>query len=233
MSTRFFAEQPITTDRFLLIGEQAHHVTNVMRLGVGDRLVLFDGTGAEFQAKLVAIHKRQIDLEIVSKDLVSREISTKVMVAVALPKGDRQKFMVEKLVELGCAELIPLKTSRSVADANAKVVQRLGRQIIEASKQCGRNVLMEVARQHSIEELLVRYDNTSAGRVLADPTVENKICDWDIPSEVVIAIGPEGGFSDDEQELFVTRGWDRLRLGPTVLRIETAAIAAMAMLGLR
>ena len=144
MSQRFFLDSNPGSDRLAagdaitLEGDQAHHAINVMRFNAGDQIVLFDGTGIEYVATVEEVQKKSISLAIIESVENSRSLKTSITIAVALPKGDRQKFLVEKLVELGVQTLIPLKTKRAVAVPNPKVIARLSKQVVEASKQCGR-----------------------------------------------------------------------------------------------
>ena len=124
--------------------EEAHHAGSVLRLQVGDSLVLFDGAGREAQARVCSASKKTVEVEIESVAEVNRESKRKLTIAIALPKGDRQKWLIEKCVELGVAQILPLDVERSVAKAEKQVVQRLERQVIEASKQCRRNTLMKI-----------------------------------------------------------------------------------------
>lgn len=225
MSERFFSEQPILTPRIILAGDEFRHLSSVMRAQLGDELTLFDGSGAEFAARIVRLGKRDAELEIVQRREVRRELPSKLTLAVALPKGDRQKWLVEKLTELGVTRLVPLITERGVAEPTPAAIERLRRGVIEASKQCGRNVLMEIGPPRQVSEWFA--DGTlPANRVLADPSGSGPIpAD---PGDAVVAIGPEGGFSASELDAARRAGWHFVSLGPRILRVETAAIALAA-----
>ena len=232
MSRRFFAPDAVPCDQFLLSGDQAHHITNVMRFQPGEQIVLFDGKGNEFPARILETNKKHVRLDVGQPVTDAPNGDIKLSVAVSLPKGDRQKFMVEKLVELGATRLIPLKTSRSVAAAGPKVVARIKAQIIEASKQCGRNLLMQVEPEHSLDELnalVAQLPNVNC--LIATPGATAILANLEFsPSdEIVIAIGPEGGFSNDEQDAAASNGWREVSLGSNILRIETAAIASTVL----
>ena len=149
MSDRFFSAAPITGDDAVLSGPEAHHLAHVMRAQVGEIVTLFDDSGQEFSARVRTIGKRDIELEVVERRDVNRESPVRLTLAVALPKGDRQRWLVEKAVELGVAELVPLETQRGVAQPSDAALERLRRSVIEASKQCGRNRLMEIGSAQS------------------------------------------------------------------------------------
>lgn len=237
MSYRFFTQSTPNNGKIMLEGEQARHAIQVMRFNAGDQIVLFDGTGTEYDALIDQIEKKRLWLTIKSQRVVPRGIKASITLAVALPKGDRQKVLVEKLVELGVERLIPLKSNRSVAVANEKVVQRLQKQVVEASKQCGRNRLMKIESESTLANLSGMLE-THALKLIADPYQGQTILDVssrcleEMPVEVVVAIGPEGGFDDEENTLSQELGFQPVRLGPSILRVETAAIAIAAILGI-
>ena len=162
MSERFFVEQPISGSTAELVDTEAQHLAKVMRAAVGDEVVLFDGSGAEFAAKVARIAKSAVTLEVVERREINREPRVELTLAVALPKGERQKWLVEKLTELGAARLVPLITERGVAQPVDAAVARLSRAVIEASKQCGRNRLMEIAPPREALESSLALRATSA-----------------------------------------------------------------------
>ncbi len=232
MSRRFFAPDAVPSRDFLMTGDQAHHLANVMRFQPGEQIVLFDGKGHEFPATILETSKKQVRLKVGPANATESVPNIKLSVAVSLPKGDRQKFLVEKLVELGAARLIPLKTDRSVAAASPKVVARIKSQIVEASKQCGRNLLMHVESEQTFAELNKLVAQSPRVQLLiATPGADAILANLDPGpvEEIVIAIGPEGGFTPEEQSMAIASGWSEVSLGANILRIETAAIAATVL----
>ena len=145
-----------------------------------------------------------------------------------LPKGDRQKWLVEKATELGVARLVPLVTERAVAQPSENALERLRRAVIEASKQCGRNRLMEIALPKSWDEFLTA-NNQVAYRLVAHPSAEEPLSSY-LQASIVAAIGAEGGFTDEEIARAESQGWKSIGLGPRTLRVETAAVALAARL---
>lgn len=233
MSFRFWLESAIVDQMTDLQGDQAHHATQVMRLKVGDRLELFDGTGNQYQAEITETKKKCVQVRVLSTLVTEKRLNHSITVATAIPKGDRQRFLVEKLVELGVDRLIPLKTNRSVALANASTIDRFRKWTIEACKQCQRNHLMEVSQQQTPSRLIAASENSDTViQLLATPKSPQLLSavELDKPAEVVVAIGPEGGFDSAETEAFQAAGWLPVSLSPFVLRIETAAIAASVLL---
>lgn len=232
MSERFFVEMPIAGDRAELAGTEAHHLSRVMRAGVGDRVLLFDGSGSEFIARIELLKKDRVELAIVERQAVDRELARSVTLAVALPKGERQKWLLEKLVELGAARLVPLITERGVAQPVEQALARLSRTVIEASKQCGRNRLLAIAAPLTAAEYFASAPAADI-RLLAHPTgqtLRGSIASASSPTSAPnaplhFAVGPEGGFTDVEVSVAQAHGWQPISLGTRILRIETAAIA--------
>ena len=229
MSERFFLDQPVNDAKATLVGDQAHHLARVMRAKAGDEVLLFDGQGNEYKATIDEVSKKNVTLTIDSAAQIPNPNLPEIIVACALPKGDRQKFLVEKLVELGANRLIPLDSARSVAEANEKVFNRITKQIIEASKQCRRNWLMEISPALSVDQLINEFGRFTGSRLLADPYVssDSDVLFRDEPA--VIAVGPEGGFTREESQLLCDNNWQTVCFSPNVLRIETAATAAVAI----
>jgi 16S rRNA (uracil1498-N3)-methyltransferase len=242
MSDRFFSDTPIAGDHATLDGPEAHHLLHVMRAAAGDRVTLFDNSGAEFDAQIEKLGRASVELNIVERREIDRELPFTLEVGVALPKGDRQKWLVEKLTELGVATLVPLATTRGVAQPTDSALERLHRAAIEAAKQCGRNRLMQIKTPQSWNDWLSQPPPPIAGgprppnchRLLAHP---NGIPLADLPISALhptqLAIGPEGGFTDAEIAAAADAGWQTVSLGPRILRVETAAIALAATIILR
>lgn len=237
MADRYFVEHRIETERIVLGPPEGHHLARVMRAQPGDAVTLFDGSGAEFDATIVRIVRDQVELTVGERREVDRELRMRLLLAVALPKGDRQKWLVEKAVEQGVASLVPLRTERGVAQPADSALARLRRAVIEASKQCGRNRLMEIAEPEKWSEFAAR-DSRETLRLIAQPGATQSIsaaCRTDGSSqaarqrEICIAVGPEGGFSDQEFNLALAHGWQGVSLGRRILRVETACLVLAAV----
>lgn len=229
MSERFFVAPPVAGERVELTGDEARHLANVMRAKAGDDVMLFDGSGAEFDARVTSIGPRAVGLTILQRREASRELPFELTLAVALPKGERQKWLVEKATELGVTRFVPLISRRGVAQPTAATIERLRRTVIEASKQCGRNRLMEIAAPTSAEELFAAA-GTDFMRFVANPGGEAWPAGLVAGANVIAAIGPEGGFASDELQTARQSGWKLVSLGPRILRVETAALALAAWL---
>lgn len=225
MSDRFFVTTPPVAGRAVLVGDEAKHLARVLRAKVGDSVMLFDGRGTAWSARVVTIGRNEVDLETEAPLATPVHRGPLVTLAVALPKGERQKWLVEKLTELGAGKLVPLVTDRGVAEPTPSAIERLERGVIEACKQCGRNTLMEIDEPMTVAEVVAARPVGAVGFV-ADPRgslLDASACDS--APEVIGLVGPEGGFSESELACADTAGWRRVVLGPHVLRVETAAIA--------
>ena len=234
MTNRYFSECPIMGGNVVLTGQEAHHLVGVMRVRPGDRVEVFDGSGAEFSAEVERAERDQVALRVLERKPIDRELPLELVIGVCLPKGDRQRWLVEKAVELGVRRIVPLVTARSVAKPGPQATARLHRGVIEASKQCGRNRLMEIApampwpewvdATRTVPCRLLAHPGSGTGRKPGTPLSGSTA-----PQAVAMAIGPEGGFTDDEVRLAVEAGWQPIDLGPRILRIETAAIMLAAL----
>jgi 16S rRNA (uracil1498-N3)-methyltransferase len=229
MSERFLLESPPHEGHATLTGDEARHLARVLRAKVGDEIRVFDGGGREWPAQVAAIDRDRVALTVGEPLPAGPGPARPLTIAVALPKGDRQKWLVEKLTELGAERLVPLVTARGVAEATASAQARLARGVIEACKQCGRNTLMEIGAPSTLEALARRHPD--ALRLIAHPGGRPlDDCIRTKAGEIVATIGPEGGFTPDEIETADRLGFERVSLGPHILRIETAAIAIAATL---
>lgn len=231
MSERFFLSSPPLSGRAVLEGDEARHLARVLRCKVGDAVDLFDGSGAAWPARVAAIARDQVTLDVGAPTHDPPWQAPPVTLAVALPKGERQKWLVEKLTELGVARLVPLVTLRGVAEATPAALDRLRRGVIEACKQCGRNTLLEVGDPRSLAEVL--RERPAGGRIIvADPGGGPFAADTVAADHggVIGLVGPEGGFAAEELAACDAAGVPRVGLGPHILRVETAAIALAARL---
>jgi 16S rRNA (uracil1498-N3)-methyltransferase len=228
MGDRFHTNSPLAPGVVVLRGPEAHHLGTVCRARPGDELRLFNGDGHEYPARVVEVGRRDVAVEVLAVETPARELPFTLRVAAPLPKGDRAQFLVEKLTELGVAELTLLSARRGVVAPREAKVERLARYVIEASKQCGRNVLMRVAGPVAWEAFI--RDETAPMRLVAHPG------GGPLPARggggVTVAVGPEGGLTEEEVALAAGAGWRTVGLGPTVLRVETAAVALAARLAL-
>jgi 16S rRNA (uracil1498-N3)-methyltransferase len=238
MTQRYFVESRIAGSRAALVAAEAHHLAHVMRAKPGDQVVLFDGTGGEYLAEVERIDRSTVELAVLSHHAIEREIGTQLVVAAPLPKGDRQRWLIEKLVEIGVHSFVPIVTARAVAQPSEGALDRLRRAVIEASKQCGRNRLMQIHPPREWHDF-IREEAADKGRLVAQPGAQRSLDDVlrDIAQRrptggVAMAVGPEGGLTEDEVQLATASGWCAVDLGPRILRLETAAIVLAVAAGM-
>lgn len=227
MSERFYVNLPLTVGPFFLDGAEVHHLAAVCRLRPGAEVRLFNGDGHEYRARITHVQRREITLEILAVDQPARELPFTIEIAAPLPKGDRSQFLIEKLTELGVTQFVPLTCHYSNTHPRESKRDKLERYVIEASKQCGRNVLMKIDDLTTWENYVVR-GSPEEMRILAHPGQQERKRLEERPSAIRIAIGPEGGFTDEEVARAIQSGWRTVDLGPRILRVETAAIVLAA-----
>ena len=223
-----------------LTGEDLKHLGQVLRLGAGDKIRVFDGSGMEYEAKLVSITRERATAEIEDSFRPGTEPGVRVTLFQGLPKGEKMDLIVQKTVELGVYRIIPVITQRSVVQLGskdrAKKAQRWSKIAKEASKQCGRAYVPQVLAPLDFNEafsllggygsVLLLYENEQKKclkEVLKCYTI-NKI------SDIALFVGPEGGFSEREVEKFLSLGYDVAGLGKRILRTETAAISVLSII---
>ena len=229
MADRFFCSERPVGGLLTIAGDEAHHLTRVRRVGVGEVVIVFDGRGGGWRAQVHEIARDRVTLGVVEPVAPGPTLPCELTLATAMPKGDRAEWLVEKATELGVARLVPLLTARTIVDPRAGKLDRLRRRVVEATKQCGRDRLMEIGEPVQWADF-ARYALPSVGLV-AHPGGVSAL-NWpragaDRP--ITLAIGPEGGFTDEEIEMSRSADWRPVSLGPTLLRIETAGLAGAAL----
>jgi 16S rRNA (uracil1498-N3)-methyltransferase len=219
--------------RVTLAGSAASHVTRVLRLRAGDALTLFNGRGDEYAGSIDATQTGSLTVAVGERRAVERESPLTLTLAQGVSRGDRMDLVVQKATELGVSCIAPLLTERSVVrldpqQAARKVAHWRGI-AIAACEQSGRNRLPQVTTPLALPQFV---SGANAGaRLLLSPGAALRLDDIQSPvTAVTVLIGPEGGLSESEEQLARAAGFMPVRLGPRVLRTETAAIAALALL---
>jgi 16S rRNA (uracil1498-N3)-methyltransferase len=203
---------------------QANYLGNVLRLGAGAELLVFDGISGEWLARIAEAGKKRMALTVERK---TRELEAvpDVWLAFAPVKRAQTDWLVEKASELGAARLIPVMTRRTVAERVK--LERLEAIAIEAAEQCGRTILPGISEPASLKELLER--DIARTLYFADESGGEPVADAFKPGPALILTGPEGGFTDEERALIrAAPGTVAVSLGPRILRAETAALASLA-----
>jgi 16S rRNA (uracil1498-N3)-methyltransferase len=231
MTARFYVDAEFAVGQELALpAAVAHHAQRVLRLRVGERLVLFNGRGGEFAATLLADGRARIE----SFAPVEREAIIASALLQAWVAVDKLDWIVEKATELGAARIVLLPAERSVVRLSGeRLARRLAhlRAVAEAACcQCGRNRLPTIDAAASCAEAFANH--AAATRLLLDPDGDPLGPRLAPTASVAIAIGPEGGFTAGERALALRHAWQAVRLGERVLRTETAGLAALAALTL-
>lgn len=227
---RLFVETELALQSTVELPEAAaHHAARVLRLSDGDAVVLFDGRGGEYEARLAMPGRGRVLARTGEQRSVERESPLGVTLVQAVSSSDKMDFTVQKAVELGVAAIHPVLSARSLvrlsAEREAKKLAHWRRIAIAACEQCGRNRVPEVREPVALD----RYLPPAGSRILLSPSGSGKLAGF-VKAPVVLAAGPEAGFSDEEERLLLRAGFNPVRLGPRILRTETAALAALAAL---
>lgn len=231
---RIYQAGSYRTDQQLdLSPEAGQHVGVVLRMQPGETITLFCGDNREFTALLLAVHKKRVRIKIVAECEVNRESPQIIHLAQALSKGERMEFVMQKAVELGVASISPILSARSVVKLDPLRMEKKLAQweaiAIAACEQSGRNQIPPIKKTLSLGDYL--QQNEAPLKLVLDPRQSKSWRDYHFAqAELTLLIGPEGGFSQEELEQIYSADFHPLRLGPRVLRTETAAIAALSVL---
>ncbi|MGZ5003126.1 MAG: 16S rRNA (uracil(1498)-N(3))-methyltransferase [Chthoniobacterales bacterium] len=226
----------------LLRDAEAHHARNVLRLQPGEKVVLFNGRGREITAEIVSLGQREVALRKLH-ETATTPLRCRITLGQAIPKGKNMELIVQKAVEIGAAEIVPIISDRTIVrldeDDAAQKQSKWQSIAIEAAKQCGQNWLPELQTPRSLAEFFAkssRFDLQLIGSLQSDAQHLKKIlADYvnehgDRPASVLMLIGPEGDFTPAELALAKSNGCRPITLGPIILRVETAAIYCLSIL---
>jgi 16S rRNA (uracil1498-N3)-methyltransferase len=234
MSTpRFHVSIPLTVPAMLKLPEAAaHHAARVLRLRSGDTVTLFNGMGGEYAACITAIGKHDVTVAIERHDPVERESPLQVTLIQAVSSGERMDHTIQKAVELGVARIVPVESERSVVrlkgERAEKRVAHWQQVVISACEQCGRNRIPEV-RMISPLDVWLAAEGNDALRWALLPGADTALRDLSRPQRPIeLLVGPEGGFTEAEAVAARRAAYQPVRLGPRVLRTETASPALLA-----
>jgi len=231
---RFHVAAPLRAGTTCVLPEEtAHHAVHVLRVRSGDEITLFDGRGGEYAARVVAVERLRVAADVLEHRAVERESPLRVVLVQGVSAGERMDSTIRKAVELGVAEIRPVLAAASVArpkgERAAARHAHWQKVAVAACEQCGRNRIPQV------HPLTAAIDYREAGgnlKILLAPRSElafSEACRG-IDVAITLAAGPEAGFNAAEEAAFLDCGFVPARLGPRVLRTETAALAALAAL---
>ena len=248
---RFFIENPLAPEQttYEINGDEARHIASVLRMSPGDGLTLCDGNRTDYTARITAIDRATVTVEILDRCPSDTESPVEIVLFQGLPKSDKLDEIIQKSVELGVSRVVPMSCERSVARVDAKdadrKVERWQKIALAAAKQCGRGQIPDVAWPTSFRRVVEdcktfdlalipweseREQSLRSALEGAAPALHAKIASGQRP-RIAILIGPEGGFSLAEIDLALAAGIVPVTLGRRILRTETAGPAVLAMLG--
>jgi 16S rRNA (uracil1498-N3)-methyltransferase len=233
---RLFQPGTLTPGQTVALCEDAaNHAGKVLRMQAGEALELFNGDGQNYAAIITEVGKKQLWVQIQSAAANPVESPLQLHLGQGISRGDRMDFAIQKAVELGVSEITPLFTERCGVKLDAERLEKKREQwqkiVISACEQSGRSVVPPVHLPVTLEKWLAQADNCL--KLTLDPWTSATIKELIPTNKLRLVIGPEGGFSDREVTATTAAGFQPVRLGPRVLRTETAALTAIAALQLQ
>ena len=232
---RFFTDRnSICGDTVKISGDDAHHISKVLRLKEDDEIIVCDKEGTDYHCSIKLISKDEIEAWILKKETSSSEPPIRITLYQGVPKGDKLESVIQKCVELGAFKIIPVAMKRSVAVIKDKEKKKVRMQRIaqEASKQCQRAVVPEVLEVLSFKEALLHAQENDLKLLPYEAENKNKLKDILKQNKnsktIAVFIGPEGGFDEEEISLARQSGFQILTLGPRIMRTETAPLACIS-----
>lgn len=239
MHARFYHPEAITAGQMIeLSSENKHHAARVLRLRNGDAITLFNGRGGEYSARIDSIRKDNIAVLVDSYRDIDRESPLHIELAQAICVNEKMDWIIQKSVELGVSSIQPVSTARSIVhlsdERSGKRLQHWQKIVISACEQCGRNLVPQIYPLITLPEWLSRKKMHRTPQdilIMLSATAAQSLKDLPEPAadaKVALVIGPEGGFTEEEELAIGHSGFVPLHLGSRILRTESAALAAIA-----
>lgn len=233
----FISAEQVSGDSIIIADEDVRHIATVLRMKTGDELLLCDGQGTEYTVRISGVAKSEIRADIVGR--TKRELRyPRVTLGQGLPKSDKMDWIVSKATELGAASIVPLITERTIIKLkdDEKRVARWRKIAREAAMQSNRADIPAVLSAVRFDDFLRALDSGPSALLLlpweeATDPIRNVLRRTRDIEQVIVLIGPEGGFSVAEATMAKEKGFHLVSLGPNILRTETAAIAVLGMVG--
>jgi len=231
---RFFSSDTLCLGATVELSANAStHATRVVRLNVGDTLVLFNGDGFDYSCELISIKKNEVLASVKSSQKITVESPLSITLLQGISSGDRMDFTIQKAVELGVTHIQPINTERSMVKLNAeraeKRVEHWQGVAHAACEQSGRAVVPKIALPMPLSLWLAKHPQDNASRILLHPVGAKRLAELPKPAgEIQLLIGAEGGLSPQEIDKAIAHGFQSTVLGPRILRTETAALTAIA-----
>lgn len=228
---RFYVEEALAVGEVLILPDRVTKHIQVLRLAADEKIVLFNGTGGEYNARLLNITRREARCELEVFNDISREPQLTLGLVQSVASSERMDFIFQKGVELGVKIFQPIFSNRSAVLHSERIDKRIQRWkdiVTAACEQCGRNMLPEVRALISLAACLSHVHKPARRYILSPRQGVNRIEIHTLSQPIWLMVGPEGGYTQDEEQLAIDAGWQPFNLGPRVLRSETAALAAIA-----
>jgi|Deesub1362A_J573_1020465.scaffolds.fasta_scaffold00252_5 16S rRNA (uracil1498-N3)-methyltransferase len=227
----FLPPEALLSKEVKISGEDARYLGNVLRVRIGEEVMIFDGAGKRYICRVTGVHRKEVVVEKIREERHSAESSLDVTVVQGIPKGEKMEMIIQKTTELGVKRLIPLITERSQIRYTGRL-NRWRRIALSASQQSGRETIPVVEEPLHFNEFIDRKERYrgiifhEGERQKGLKEILRRLGD----GELFLLIGPEGGFTDEEVDQSIKKGFITASLGPRILRAETAAITAMGLI---
>lgn len=233
MTPRIHSAVPLASGLDIVLDPvAARHLREALRLAVGDALVLFDGRGGEYDAVITRLSRHEVAARLGAHRAVDRESPLRLTLAQGISRGERMDYTLQKAAELGVGHVVPLNTARSTVKLDdARAARRTAHWagiLRHACEQSGRTHVPLLSPPVRVDAYA--GGETAALKLTLDPTADTALAALPAATSIALAIGPEGGFAAAERAILATAGFRAVRLGPRILRTETAALVALSIL---
>jgi 16S rRNA (uracil1498-N3)-methyltransferase len=229
---RIYIDQPLAIAESVLLNENAsHYLSKVLRMQEGRELIVFNGKGGEYCAQINELGKKQVSIQVNQFHQDNRQSSLDLHLAIGVSRGERMDWVLQKATELGVTQIIPLITERTEVkikgEKQDKKMQHWQQIIVSACEQCQRNLLPILQEPQAIDDWLKTVSTDC--RFVLHHRNDQCLSKSAVPKSITLLIGPEGGLSEEEITLAENKEFQSLRLGPRILRTETAPVAAISL----
>ena len=246
MTRLFLPTEKLASEQITITGDEARYLSLVLRMKPGEQIIIFDGTGYRYICSVVYCHKKEVVIEKIKKEPYSAESPVSITLAQGIPKGDKMDFIVQKSTEMGVKKIIPLITERSQVKHTFRS-ERWRKIALSASQQSGREKIPDIEEPIGFKDffnppipLLSKgdeggfLDKNHCGIIFSEEQKEQNLKkilnSFKDTKNIILLIGPEGGFSDTETKMANEKGFMTASLGPRILRTETAALSAISII---
>lgn len=233
MANFYISKSMINEDKAIITGDEAKHISRVLRMKKGDKVTLCDGNGTFFDAVLTDFNEKEVTADILSQRVAETEAKVKITLYQGVPKNPKLETIVQKAVEIGVVKIVPVDTKRAVAKLDkSEKIDRLQKIALEAAKQSKRGIVPTVCPCMSFKDAVNEAKQAELAIIPYEEERENslkEVLTGKKAQTVSIMIGPEGGFDTEEVELALANGITPVTLGKRILRTETAGLAVSSV----